>query len=341
MARPALLLALVGCVVVAGCAGSAPPAASGGETPVSESPPRDVDAASDRVWPDEPIVVGLAGDPDRDYGPQIRAALDYWAANAATYVGYDVEFVYAPAASDPDVEVAFADRIADCQGISDPVGCAPLVTERGQIDRPVTVTVRTGLTDDSTALVLRHELGHVLGLDHGDAPEDVMRHETPVATLPQPNATDRALPWNDSTLSVYVDYESVRPDDRGTVRDQVARALAYYADGADGTVPANLSFTLVGDPETADVVVRFPEETTCGTGSGSCGVRYGVDPDRDDAFERYTRLEISLTGIDPAATGWHVAYWLGYGLGFEDDDEWPAPLRNGSGTTRQGEWWAE
>ena len=357
MVRRALLpvLVVVLAVVLAGCtvvlpAADEPPTTTVTDTVATPTPvsspttaghgtgPRTT-AEPGRIWPDEPIVVAIedaTGD-DRDFAPLVRAGLEYWAGNASRYAGYPVEFVLEPDAADPDVEIRIVRDITDCDGTGDAIGCAPYVTDRERIDRPVTVQIVAGLSDESTIHVIKHELGHVLGLDHGDPPQDVMAPGTLVTTLPKANATDRAMPWKDDTLTVHVDDSGVA--DRDAVRDQIRHAVRYYDRGAGGTVPENVSFEFVDDPERADVLISFPAEMPCGEGDGSCGRRVGVDEDGDGALEYYTRLEISLTNVDVEATGWHVGYWLGYAFGFEEPSDWPEPLRDASSDERRSDWW--
>lgn len=338
-----LVVVLAGCTVVLPSADESPTrtatetVTTPTPTTAGNGPTTTVDDG--RIWPDEPIVVAVedATGSDRDFVPLVRPALEYWQGNASRYAGYPVEFVLEPDATDPDVEIQIVRDISDCNGTGDAIGCAPYVTNRERIDRPVTVEIVAGLSDDSTIHVIKHELGHVLGLDHGDAPQDVMAPGTLVTTLPKTNATDRAMPWKDDTLTVLVNDSGVTDGD--AVHDQIRHAVRYYDRGADGTVPENVSFEFVDDPERADVVISFPEEMPCGEGDGSCGRRIGVDEDGDGALEYYTRLEISLTNVDVEATGWHVGYWLGYAFGFDEPSDWPEPLREASPDERRSDWW--
>jgi hypothetical protein len=293
---------------------------------------------STRLWPDEPIVVAIddAAGTDRDWRPLVGEALAFWEGNATKYAGYPVEFVLWPDATDPDVEIRVVGEIEDCVGSNDAIGCAPYFTARNQIRRPVNVSVVTGLDDESTVRVLEHELGHVLGLDHGQAPQRIMARSALVNTIPKPNATERALPWQNASLAVYVDDTT----DSDQVREEVRNGLEYFDRGADGTVPENVTFAFVDDPESADVVISFPSTSPCGAGRGSCGRRIGPDTDGDGALEYYTRLEIAVTDVDPTTIDWHVAYWLGYGFGFDAESDWPAPLRDATPEERRGDWWA-
>lgn len=296
-------------------------------------------AAPERVWPDEPIVVAVTDTTGstRDFEPLVREAMAYWEGNASEYLGYPVEFVLRPSATDPDVEVHLVREIDDCSGTADAVGCAPYLTARDAIDRPASVEVVAGLSDGSTVRVLEHELGHVLGLDHGQEPQSVMARSALLTTLPRANATERRLPWQTDVLRVFVDESGARSP--AAARDQVDRAVAYVDRGADGTVPENASFVFVDERRRADVVISFPDESPCDGGDGSCGRRTGVDVDGDEALEYYTRLDISLVNVDADAIAWHVAYWLGYGFGFDERSDWPPVLRNASAAERRSQWW--
>ena len=338
-----LVLALL--VVLAGC-GSVP----GGELTGPDSPAVTESATATAAamstvdpgnpWGSRTVTVGIvaeSGD-DRAYAPLVQAALDYWETHAPEFAGYSVEYELDPDAADPDIEIHFVSTVTGCQDIREAAGCAPYITKPSQIDRPEEVEVLSGLSNASTVLVVKHELGHTLGLDHDDEPQEIMSAKEQLTTLPQPNATDRDLPWKNATLSVYLDLSNVPSSERATVRSQVGHALTYYENGAAGTVPENVTFVRTDNRSGADILIRFPEEAPCGGGVGSCGSRGGVDMDGDGALEYYTKVEITVSGVPTEAIGWHVANWLGYGFGFTDIVDWPPPLREASAEERRN-WW--
>ncbi len=327
--RPSVVLVLA-VVVLAGCT-----------APVDVDPRDDWDGDPDNHWRAETLTVSYEAADDRDYGPAVRKALAYWSDNAGRYAGYDVALRVADDPAAADVHVRFVDEVRDCgtHTDDDAAGCAPVLSTPEQVDRPVDVRVETGLSGASTVAVLKHELGHALGLTHGDEPRSVMRSESRLTTRPETNATDRAFPWASETLDVHVAAD-VPPEQRDETERQVEAALGYFAAGAGGTVPESARFRRVDAAADADVVVTVTEADDCRPESGSCGRLSGVDPDGDGALERYTRLEVTVVGVEPAAVGWHVGRWLGTGFGLESESEYPEPLReNASYEERRGEWW--
>ena len=311
---------------------------------------------SGRSLPDE--LAGYAGDPDnpyhgdelvvavgtentsREFGPVLEEALEYWERNDERYLDYSVNFTVAPDASDPDLRVVFSPTLARCGEVTNAAGCAPQVTNPAQTAETVEIQVLANLSDESTARVVEHELGHALGLGHDDEPRNLMHAHAVLTTLPTPNATDRRFAWSDPTLAVFLDTDDLSPTERAAVREQVGHALDYYDRGAAGSVPTNVSFELTENPQQADVVIRFPETSPCGLGPGSCGSVLGADSDGDGALERYSHVEISLTDLDTDAVGWHVARWLALGFGIETESEYPPPLREETSyEERREEWW--
>ncbi|MFQ3319303.1 MAG: hypothetical protein ACI8UR_000963 [Natronomonas sp.] len=330
----ARVVAVAAILLLSGCLGATSP---GTLSTWSDDP--------DNHWRDDVVTVSYETPEGttREYEPLVREALDYWTAHSAEYAGYDVALRLADDGEQADIHVSFVDSVVDCgaHSGSGTAGCAPVLTDSQAVDRPADVQVRAGLSNESTIRILEHELGHTLGLEHGDAPGDVMQSTTRVTTVPQRNATNRSLPWQSSALSVHVDLDDAPAGERERMRRQVNAALQYYAAGADGTVPENVTFDRTGSRSDADVVIDFESTADCHSGAGSCGTVQGTDPDGDGAVEYHDTLTVVLVGLDADAVGWHVARWLGTGFGHTTESAYPDPLRQP--TTREerrGYWWA-
>jgi len=287
---------------------------------------------------DETVTVTVDGT-DRERALTAEA-LAYWTDNASEYAGFPVEFrVLGPdetPANGPDVVVRFAETVTDCGDSDYSAGCAPRINDSTAFDRPATVRIQRGFDDESTRLVVRHEAGHLLGLDHEDRPQSIMRHESQLTTLPRPDASERAVPWNDTTLTVAVDNGTVPPDERAAYREEVAYGLGYVNAGADGTVPETVTLRLVDNTDTADIVVSNVDASDCRSGSGSCLLLEGTDPDGDGAIETYTRAGVELLDLDTDAVSWHVARQL---LSALEVDSVPDRLADATAAERRGAWY--
>ena len=331
-------------VVLAGCASAPIPGSGeriGGDphpgTPVAtqQTPETAVPTAEQRPnpWNDSTLVVAVdtvaAG--DRDVAGLVQSAAAFWSDHSEPFAGYAVDFVVERDAEDPDVVVRFVDTVTDCEDVSHAAGCAPLIDDSGDVDRPETVTVLTGLSNASTEHVVRHEFGHLLGVEHGEPPREVMRPNATIETLPRPNATDRAFPWPNRAFAVFLGSDV----DAGTEHRQVEAALDYY-ERAPAGMPANLTFRVTENRSAADVVVRRGD---CGAAASSCFTAQGPDPDGDGAIEQYHRAAIGLDGVPDDAVGWHVGNWLAYVPGAESAYGRPPPFRNADTDDRRSEWW--
>ncbi|WP_117594268.1 matrixin family metalloprotease [Haloprofundus halophilus] len=341
-------LAVVALLLVAGCLGSLADGGGSSDVPLPSSSSTSTDrerataSTGTNPWGDDPVVVAIENrdEPDREFAPLVREATSYWEQNGREYTGFDVAYRVVPDAEDPDIVVEFVDEVPNCSNVTGAAGCAPRITDSRQIQRPETVSVRTGLSDASTELVLRHEFGHTLGLGHDDEPADVMAASSVLHTEPQPNATERAFPWADPHFTVYADTDDA--SDPEAAREQIRHAFGYYEEGADENVPGNLTFEYVDSPEDADVRIQFAEDSACDDGPGSCAVSSGPDPDGDGAIEEYERLEITLVELDSDAIGWHVGTWFAtYGLGAENPADKPEPFQDPDPDYDEirSEWW--
>lgn len=125
---------------------------------------------------EETLVVSMTGsNADFNQTEVAQDSLNYWSENSAQYAGYPIDYDLNPNASDPNVEIVWVDSLDSCDEYSDPeiAGCADLV-QGGLAPSTVTVRIETGHDRSVTEEVLKHELGHTLGLTHDDEPADIM-----------------------------------------------------------------------------------------------------------------------------------------------------------------------
>lgn len=362
---PAVGLALL--IVLAGCSavpvtedtrttGTAGPTTDASTTVATDSPPTTdtVETATrsdnrtptvsgppyDDPWPGSPTVVAInATATDRPVAGLVADALAYWEANDERYGNYTTTFDLRPNATDPDVVVQFVTTVETCGYHNDTafVGCAPVLSNRALADRPTTIQIETGFTNDSTQRVIEHELGHVFGLGHGDPPESLMRaHTANLTRLPEPDVGDRTLTWGKSNLTVFVDRTAL-PGSAAEIDRQIEAALSYYDDAADESIPTELSLIEIDDREAADIVV-----TAAALDVQSNASTYGIDTDADPALEYFTNQTIVVDrALDPETLGWHVGFWLGDSiLAPETPAELPPPFDDPRTDPRQ-EWWPD
>jgi len=337
--RFVLLVLCISLAGLAGCSilsGTGEPVEGGTATQVEPAPTTDTTTPTEAPHPFEGEALTVAVNGSERERALAEEALAHWEAHPPRHVGFDVAFrVLEPGATEtPDVEMRFVDTVTDCGESEYPAGCAPQIEPGSTVDGTVSVQIERGYADDSTVLIVKHEVGHILGADHSDDPQSIMSHQRALATPPQTNATDRLVPFNDSELTIAVDNETVPADERETYREEVAYAIEYVNEGADGTVPDNVTATLVDAPAEADFVVKAAETAPCRQNPGTCVAYEGTDPDLDGAIETYTRVNITLVQIDAEAVSWSVAYEVIDALGADIPDR----INDASATQRRGVW---
>ena len=315
-----------GLVAANGADGPEAPAPGDRPSPAgSDEPP-----STDNPWGSRTVVVnatdGQGGVPA--IRPLVERTLRYWERNDGRYTDYSVNFTYRPAAPTAAVTIRYVENTSQCgrHVLGRPLGCAPQLDTATDPPRPVVVTVRADQPDTATLLTLKHEFGHVLGIDHGEAPMPLMARS---------NLHAKAAPWDRQAIGVAVVEAEGGDPPAGDMR-QVEHALSYYGAGADGfTSPDSVGFRGVGQQSTANVVVVLAPGTprnrdpysTMRTVNGSVGGTV------------YRRATITLYGVDRAAIGWHVGYWLGYLLGASDRTALPPAFREDGFDHRRSRWW--
>jgi len=341
-------LVIITVVVISGCTalpggfapmnpGEAEPSTISTPTPsptVTPQPPQN-------PWHADPVIVTInASTSDRDFAPMVRRSLDYWNANADNYTVFDVEFVLRPNAGDPDIELRFVDAIPECAGY-DPgntLGCSPLYTRPGQAASTSVIEIRTDHTDNSTVQTISHELGHALGIRHGEPPMPLMASVNDRAELlPVTNATDRPLPFRNHSLSVYVTHDRGIADD--TVERELAPVLAYYEAGADGWLATTPTITRAANRSDTDIVLRITTSPECGFVDGGVCIDsvLGEQLDSDPAYEYYSKTTVVVANVESDHLAWFIGYGFGFALGAADGTDLPPPLLDQE--NKYEDWW--
>lgn len=137
------------------------------------------------------VTVGIkyVAKTDRNITPLVEEAVEYWMANDDEYGTYTTDWEVVPDAEDPDVVVLYVDTIVRCGFGPDQdyyIGCTDLLTTEESANTPVQVEIAKGYDDASTINTIKHEFGHLYGLEHGDEP------------MPLMSATGDAVPLNET-----------------------------------------------------------------------------------------------------------------------------------------------
>lgn len=177
----------------------------------------------------EPVTVRInnTANESRNLRPLVNDTLNYWEENDSKYGTYTTNFSLQPDADTADVEIRFVDNITSCPAEDghQTLGCAPIYNSMSYEANTTIIEIKKGYTEETTLATLKHEFGHVYGLEHGMEPMPVMNESNNDATrLPMEDATERTYPWQNEKLYVHIDYGSF-DSSKSSVRTQVQYAL--------------------------------------------------------------------------------------------------------------------
>ncbi|SEW11341.1 hypothetical protein [Halobacterium jilantaiense] len=338
MARAVAVVAVLVAVLTAGCLTGPPAAPEPVSNPGVDLPYDDrtvsepQSSAYDNPWRTDEVVVTVdhrAG--ERNVVPDVMRTVQYWEDTAGENAAYEPDYRVLSEYAEPNVRVAVVRTVEGCGAHGDEValGCTRVLDEDSRMAKPVTVQVRAGHSPNTTETILKHEFGHTLGYEHGDAPVDsdgTVMTKNLSAQMPADvvDASNRTYPWASETLSV-----AVAEDDslRDAQRERLEAAARFISGGADGALSDPPSVAVTDSATDADVVVDFEENATCSGDGGvpatSCVDWAGPDVDDDGTPEYYTDARVVVGQTGHEKPGWHVGYWLGDTLW---TDRVPAPF---------------
>lgn len=210
------------------------------------------------VDPDNPygertitLYVDYRTDLDINRSAELRNATAYWEANSEEYAGYPINFEFTNDPDAADLEIIIQDEIERCGTENNTdrrlFGCAPVPEDSPPLNNDIELVA--DMLPRDFRWVAQHELGHALGLEHGEGPTALMKDT-----------------YNAQVIERVYRY-TVTIDDQyhiGGTKDQIEAGLGFIEDGANGTIRSSVRFKEVDSASQADFHIRITgDESLC------------------------------------------------------------------------------
>lgn len=276
---------------------------------------------TDPVDPDNPfgkkeLTVVMVDNSTYNYdrATELDATLSYWGNNSQRFAGYSVDFERVNSTSDADIIVEFVDEVEVCGleiSLTRYLGCAPVPGKTASL--PAVIKIDNRFTDEPTEETLKHEFGHVLGIEHGEEPLPLMAENTTAA----PKEIEFTV-----AVEAGPDYHPT------TINRQTTGPIGFFESGGNGTIASDVTISEVDDPDDAFIYMDVTGE------QGACdGDIYCVDSELECYLNASCSVEgrpvitITTENIVGDQVGWVLAVEIAMYLEAEQAlTEWPREL---------------
>lgn len=134
------------------------------------------------------VRIDVAGESPHDLQANAREALTFWEEHSQEFVDFSISFEVVES-DDPDMIIVYDDTATGCEDVEEyserVLGCAPLLLPGRRVPQPIVARVVAARRPyGKIRITTKHEIGHILGLDHDADPRNIMSNR-PEDRIPQ------------------------------------------------------------------------------------------------------------------------------------------------------------